>query len=361
MNLKVVIVSPGFTSPNGSAFLFPLVKWHSHLREAGIDIKIFKSVDGLDSDADVILVDSKYHKYEWTKNQESIFLDFEKLRSRCERLIYCDTTDSTGSLQVEVFSFVDAYWKSQVLVNRAQYLDAMYGHRIYTDYYHRTYRVSDSLPEKSHVVRDVSDLDKLKVSWNSGLADYSLWGPMRVQLYEMFPIGLLLGSSENSFSRWGNQKIHSLSCRFGINYERETVAWQRKQIAASMKGKLSTNKLSRRRYFKELKNTKYVISPFGLGEITLKDFEVFITGGLLIKPSMKHMITWPNFFTDRQTCRQHSWDLSDFEELIEEIGDNEGLSKSIAEFGQENYRKYVSNHEGPALFIDHLKELLTLG
>ena len=30
--------------------------------------------------------------------------------------------------------------------------------------------------------------------------------------------------------------------------------------------------------------SKIVISPFGWGEITLKDFETFLTQGLLIKP-----------------------------------------------------------------------------
>ena len=38
------------------------------------------------------------------------------------------------------------------------------------------------------------------------------------------------------------------------------------------------------------------MSPFGLGEITLKDFEVF-SGSLLMKPNMDHMLTWPNFYT----------------------------------------------------------------
>ena len=41
--------------------------------------------------------------------------------------------------------------------------------------------------------------------------------------------------------------------------------------------------------------TKVVISAFGLGEIILKDFETFLTGGMLMKPDMSHMETWPNF------------------------------------------------------------------
>ena len=62
---------------------------------------------------------------------------------------------------------------------------------------------------------------------------------------------------------------------------------------------------------KELRQSKVVLSPFGRGEITLKDFEVFLTGGMLLKPSMEHMDTWPNFYTDGVTYQSHNCDLEE--------------------------------------------------
>jgi hypothetical protein len=59
-----------------------------------------------------------------------------------------------------------------------------------------------------------------------------------------------------------------------------------------------------------------VVSPFGFGEITLKDFEVFLTGGLLLKPDMSHMQTWPDVFRAGETMAAHAWDLSDFEDTV---------------------------------------------
>ena len=41
-----------------------------------------------------------------------------------------------------------------------------------------------------------------------------------------------------------------------------------------------------------------MVSPFGFGEITLKDFETFLSGSVLVKPNMSHMETYPNFYID---------------------------------------------------------------
>ena len=125
-----------------------------------------------------------------------------------------------------------------------------------------------------------------------------------------------------------------------------------------MKGNIDTNKINRFQYFNELKNSKVVVSPFGLGEITLKDFEVFLTGGLLIKPNMNHMETWPPLFEDKKTFITYKWDLSDFEFKLQSILENSEIRTSIAEEGQRNYAKYTSSKDASKLFIDHLKSIL---
>ena len=55
----------------------------------------------------------------------------------------------------------------------------------------------------------------------------------------------------------------------------------------------------------------------------LKDFEVFITGGLLFKPSLEHMETWPPFFVkDKETYIPYKWDLSDFSSRLESLNND---------------------------------------
>ena len=47
--------------------------------------------------------------------------------------------------------------------------------------------------------------------------------------------------------------------------------------------------LSLNKYTKMLNNTAIVKSPFGLGEICYRDFEILFSGCLMIKPDMKHI------------------------------------------------------------------------
>ena len=108
-----------------------------------------------------------------------------------------------------------------------------------------------------------------------------------------------------------------------------------------MQNYIATNKLNRKLYFEEMKNSKLVISPFGLGEITLRDFEVFLCGAALIKPKMDHMDTWPNFY-DPSLIFEYSWDLSDLDAIIDDLRhrDTEILEKATA--SQRNYLKFTS-------------------
>ena len=39
-----------------------------------------------------------------------------------DKLIYFETTDSTGMIQAEILDYVDEYWKFQVLKNKNDYL-----------------------------------------------------------------------------------------------------------------------------------------------------------------------------------------------------------------------------------------------
>ena len=86
-----------------------------------------------------------------------------------------------------------------------------------------------------------------------------------------------------------------------------------------LKGYLKTDKLNRFSYFNEMKKTLLSIVPFGYGEITLKDFESFLNGCILMKPRMNHMETWPNFYIPEQTFISFPWNFDGLQEKIEEV------------------------------------------
>jgi hypothetical protein len=355
--MRVNLLTPGFTSPNGCAFLFPLLVWRRQLEAAGIQIFLFHSEEarGL-TRADVLMVDSKFHRNRWAKESGQT-LDRFAAWGKSVPVAFFDTGDSSGGVLTDLVPLVKAYCKSQLLRDRAGYAKRQYGRRIYTDYYHRTIGVKDDYPEKSTPIQDPAQLSKLKVSWNSGLADYSRYGPFRMTAYRRFPVGALLGFSPPS-AKPAADRPNMVSCRFGTSYSRHTVAWQRLQIKKLLADKVPTDKLSRGAYLHELRNSKVIVSPFGLGEITLKDFEVFLTGGLLLKPDMSHLETWPDFFQSGKTMVSHTWGLADLPAVLQHSLENYDALLHIAETGQRTYRSHTSDVGAAELFVDHLRSLL---
>ena len=108
-------------------------------------------------------------------------------------------------------------------------------------------------------------------------------------------------------------------------------------------------------------SSKIVISPFGLGEITLKDFETFLCGAMLLKPDMDHMETWPNFFVSDVTIKTHSWNLEDLQDKIAELLRNNAERQEIAENGQRVYQKYTTGPDAAELFTSHFLKLVKPG
>ncbi len=350
--VQVHVLTKGFDSPNGRAFLFPLIKYRQDLLAYGVTWRLFTTVTQDLTNCDVLIIESKFYKFSWGDNENKTLDEISKFRDAGPTILFFDTGDSTGWLLSQVLPVVDGYRKSQLLKNRKQYLKPMYGNRPYTHHYFEHASVKDADPVWSRPILDETDLVKLGLSWNSGLADYSLYGPLRMMMFQSFPwSGFLQFPFVSALP--SRDRPTDLSCRFGVQYPRESVAWQRCRIRDQMGGRISTDKLFRRRYFKELQDSKIVISPFGLGEITLKDFEVFLTGGLLLKPTMNHLETWPDLFREEETLVTFDWNLFDLEERLDSLLHNRGTRINIANQGQENYMNYLRCGTGAVAFCDH--------
>jgi len=144
----------------------------------------------------------------------------------------------------------------------------------------------------------------------------------------------------------------------GISYKRATMRFQREKIKKCLANKLPTDKISRRQYLNEMANSKICLSPFGLGEITLKDFECFLAGSLLMKPDMSHMNTWPNFYQKDKTYIAHDWDITNLEEKIEWVLDNNEKRVEIAQNAQDLYVAHTTRKDAGRLFAEHFKNII---
>ena len=361
--MRINVLTPGFTSSNGSALLFPLVFHKNILREALLDIRFVSRSTTALTECDVLIIDSKEFREDWGEEQQSQTLELiSSYSDSVSRVIWCDTTDSTGTLQSAVIPLVAKYLKSQLLKDRSLYTSHMYGGRIYSHYYKETAGIEDGI--QANLLNPLipaihkSDTAKLCVSWNSGLADYSTYGPWKIRLYHHSGISLFLRYPK-AITTSTTDRINDVSARFGVTYRLPSVRYQREQIRKLLSSRLNTNKLNRRGYMKELTQTKIVLSPFGWGEITLKDFEVFLTGGMLLKPSLDHMETWPNFYSDGVTYLSHAWDLNNLEENIAWALDNSNERRAIAAAGQQRYLLYTSDIGAGELFAQHLIDILS--
>ncbi len=359
--MRVNILSPGFVTPNGRAFLFPLVVWRGQLRSAGIEICFFDKLGPGLTDCDILGIDSKYYASHWMIAGDHVEAEIAKLSGQVKKLLWFDTTDSSGCVHARPLPYVTAWIKNQVLRDRSKYLKSIYANgRIFAEYVYERGKAEDHDPSWSEPVSDPALLNKIHVGWNSGLADYSLWGPTRMAIFNRLPSSKFLRFPGVSALPFSARKL-GVSSRFGLSYARDSVAWQRREIANLLGNQLLTNKLSRRAYLQELKISRIVVSPFGLGEITLKDFEVFMMGGALLKPTMNHMETWPNFFRPGDTMETHAWDLSDFQEKLAGLLADDERRLAIAQRGQDLYRCYTVGSEAPDLFIHHFQSLLAIG
>ena len=360
--IRVNVLTPGFTSPNGCAFLFPLIVHRRALQDLGIRLSLHLEDSDFRrlADCDVLILDSKYYSPRWIAESDAVLEKIAQLAAAAPKLFYFDITDSSGWDHTRALPYVTAYFKNQLLKDRTAYLRPLYGYRLYADLYHRTEGARDSDDARSEPITNPALLEKLHVGWNSGLADYSWLGPLRMALYRRMPLrGLLRLPSR--FVAADRPRRKEVSCRIGADYARGSVAWQRQAVRRRLSHRLSTDKLARRGYLRELAESRIVVSPFGLGEITLRDFEIFLAGALALKPDMSHMETWPDLFRDGETIACHRWDLSDLEDKIEALLADEAGCVEIAQNAQAAYRRHLVGREAAQTFAERFADLLRAG
>ena len=252
-----------------------------------------------------------------TKNwDEKKSLETLSLLSEKTKIFWFDQADSSGTFLGQVLPYVEKYLKAQILTDKSLYKKSFYADRIYTDYYHLQSGVTDNKNYEYKAVEKDSDLEKIDISWNSSFMNHGYWGPYLSRILHYMPYRFLMHLSD-VMGHPNSHRSMDLTCRMGMSYTRDSVRYQREQISKILKDRLATNKLSRKQYFQEMKDSKICASAFGYGEITLKDFESFLTGTALLKPNMDHMSTWPNLYEKDITYISHSWDLEDLVDVIE--------------------------------------------
>ena len=109
-----------------------------------------------------------------------------------------------------------------------------------------------------------------------------------------------------------------------------------------------------KKYRKEIFNSFSTISPFGYGEICIRDFEAFVLGSLLVKPSMDHIDTYPNWYINKETYISIQWDFSDLEDLFSDIRDHKEELNNITINARKLFEDYRNSKKRKKEFVCHV-------
>jgi hypothetical protein len=357
MTKTIHILTRPLEDQNVRAFWAPLLANKQLLSESGFIIRPFETATPALVDCDTLILTSSFWRGPWTERREEAIPFIEKCVNDSKQLLYFDRASTSGTVNADVLPLVHRYYKTNLLKDRSLYQQELYGLRQFTDYYHRNYGVLDPIPALSSPVRYSSDLGKLRPSWNTALANYSLLGPRLSTLYRKLPLTWLMKPTTR-FNAPSVDRSIDVSCRMGTTYKYETVAYQRRQIADRLARFRRADRISKIAYFRELRDSKIVTSPFGFSEVNYKDFETFLSGAILLKPDMSHIETYPDFYRDGETFISHKWDFSDLDEKVEEVLDNYSVWLHVAEAGQDLYRQYTVGPQAAERFVSHFVDLL---
>lgn len=340
-------------------YLVAPIKYNNKkLEELGYRIRYYYKPNKRCLSCDILLLTSKttlqlLNEKKKIINEPSKTIDFlRNARKYTNKIIWLDTSDSTGVTHFELLPYVDLYLKKQLLKDRSLYKKEFYGGRIFTDYYHKKFGITDANEFSQHFPLDDQYTHKVNLSWNIGLGDMQNAFTKKNQLRLKFPWMFKINYDITYMPPTKERKL-DFFIRTTANLPRETVAFHRKELlnrldtllfekklAGSTKGKY----LSAGEFRQNLMNSKILPSPFGWGELGVRDYEAFIYGAALLKPDISFMDTWPNIFIEDETYKPFKWGFEDLKEAIYELLEDDGLRIKIAVNGQEKYKSTISNN-----------------
>jgi len=294
------------------------------------------------------------------------FVDLDllfRLRNKYERIAFFHDDAGGGIPRLSVLPFVDLFYAKALFKDRSLYGKPLYGKELYSDYYHRHYGVADPDWADRPVEARPEQLAKLRLSWNIGVGDYPR-GTQRQRAGTAAARAFGAAAARFFYSRKrpprdpvaANRGWFNVHARLGFP-ARPSIAFQRRLILERIAAhpRFLTGSVPQAQFNLEAAHSKIVLSPFGWGELCLRDFEAVRNGALLLKPDMGHLETWPDVFRPGETYVPFGWDAEELAETAERYLDNEAERKRIARAAWETYRAQLDGL--PARFESIMAEI----
>ena len=134
--------------------LFPIFKNKKKLKDLGYEVFFYKKICLKLFECEYLIIFSKSLIHQ-LKNETTIFTEEGKIisflktaKKKVNKLIWFDSSDSTSVTHFEVMPYIDLYLKKQIFKNKNLYQRNFYGGRIFSDFYHKKFKVKDEIEFK---------------------------------------------------------------------------------------------------------------------------------------------------------------------------------------------------------------------
>jgi hypothetical protein len=323
----------------------------------------------LAKDKNRILFMERWFQHREPRDLEPEDLEFiKKLRDKYKTIVFFNGQPEAGTNRLDLLPWVDRLFYKSVFSDAANYQKDLYAKNLFAHYYHDKYGVSDGGTGYRYTGGvDDGNLKKAGLSWNIGVGSYP-----RKNLPQRLGVLLARGGFPDLRSFFAEKRAvapkdfsspgRSIEVHARIDpVPSASISFQRRLFLDLIKGdrRFLTGLVSQAAYYRELEDSKIVLSPFGWGEVCFRDFEAVISGSLLFKPDMSHLKTWPDVYIPYETYVPLDWDGGDLMDKALEYLENDAERERISKNAYEQYRSELGKLE--ARFVSLLGEVLDNG
>lgn len=350
--MNIIILSDQNKFSQNFHDFYPFYKWNKLFQKDGIFFKIIYDQNQLvNYEYDFAIISNRV-KFE----NRNAFIDFLlKLKRNIPKVLLFDASDTSGIVDFDLLPYVDGIIKKQVLKNKEFYLQNNYDLSV-RPWLNKMPKNPNYL---NYVQAKIDDLNKIIVGWNIGMCDYRNLNYFPGYLRNYFPSNL----KTKKFDSLINSKKILTSFRGETSYGNPEISYQRNGILNYLKTNkidniITGSRVNKSHYLNEMQESKITLSPFGWGEVCYRDFEAMFSASLLIKPSMNHINTFPNFFIENETYVAINWDLSNLDEKFKDVVSNYDDYKTISINAFEKFHFYQNSFiEFKLFFLDCLEQI----
>lgn len=304
----------GSIPENPRTFFEPVWRWKGHLAREGVKITFVKDFSEAELGChDVVMVAGKAISQAMKEDWRECL---SRLKRKTARLVFLDDADSTAIMSCDVFGIVDTYAKRSLLKVPARYLTMNAEVRVHDEYF---LNKSGIFPAGRNCLSP-DNLRQIRLSWNFVYQADGRSGELRSISRRLgrdlvYPVKL-----RNSLRR----RI-PLSALYRVNGSGPSAKVRELFLDLARPGIFTTdqNGVSRKEYYRLLRDSKSSISPFGFGELCIRDFEIGLFGGILLKPSVEHLVSFPSILEIGKSYLGLPWEpekwldaISDFDRHI---------------------------------------------